>query len=257
MECFEKRIITNLDTGGLQMNWGNHQAIVELTELIAKRKDFGAILADGVKVAAEKIGKGSYKYAMHIGGQEIPYHDPRLQYHLATTYRMDATPARHMQGEGNHPPGISQPIDPKTFSGRGVYHLRGQAMTHVMNSVGMCSLVHILFQDISDFIGTVNATTGWDTNLEELVKTGDRITTLRHAFNLREGINPLQYHFPERLLGRPKLTTGPTAGVEVDEVTLLKDYLIAEDWDLKTAIPSKSKLISLGLDDVAKELKIA
>ncbi len=77
IECYENGIITKKDTGGLEMKWGDHKAIVAMTEKLGKREGFGDILADGVKIAAKKIGKGSEKYAMHIGGQEVPAHDSR------------------------------------------------------------------------------------------------------------------------------------------------------------------------------------
>jgi aldehyde:ferredoxin oxidoreductase len=254
IECYENGIITKEDTGGIEMKWGNHGAIVAMTDLIARRRGFGAVLADGVKVAAERIGKGSEKYAIHIGGQELPMHDPKKGYHFYTTYVMDATPARHMQGETNHPPGVWNPYDAQSFTGRGDAHLRGAALTHVQNCAGTCSFVYFCLEHINDFIETVNAITGWETNLEELVVVGDRIGTIRHAFNLREGINPLQLKIPGRMVGKPALTAGPLKGIAIDEETLLRDYLNAEDWDLKTAMPSKSKMMSLDLEDVAETL---
>jgi len=82
----------------------------------------------------------------------------------------------------------------------------------------------------------------------------ERISNIRQAFNIREGLNPLEFKVPDRVLGRPPLKEGPLAGVTVDEDTLIKDCLTAMDWDLKTAKPSKKKLLELGLEDVAKVL---
>jgi len=106
MELYEKGILTQQDTGGIDLKWGNHQAIVTLTEKIVKREGLGDILADGVKKAAEKIGKGSEQYAVHVGGQEPGMHDPRLPrgngYPMsAARYQMDATPGRHMLSFGS------------------------------------------------------------------------------------------------------------------------------------------------------------
>ena len=78
IECYENGLITREDTGGIEMTWGNHKAIVAMTEKLARREGFGDILADGVKAAAEKIGKGADKFAMHIQGQEFPAHDPNM-----------------------------------------------------------------------------------------------------------------------------------------------------------------------------------
>ena len=83
IECYENGIITKEDTEGLELTWGNHRAIVEMTEKLARREGFGDILADGVKAAAERIGKGAEQYAMHVQGQEFPAHDPKFGYHWA------------------------------------------------------------------------------------------------------------------------------------------------------------------------------
>ena len=96
--------------------------------------------------------------------------------------------------------------------------------------------------------------TGWDVTNEELLKTGERIANIRQAFNIREGLNPLTFKVSDRVLGKPPLKAGPLAGVTIDEDTLIKEYLAAMDWDLKTAKPSKRKLLELGLADVAQEL---
>jgi aldehyde:ferredoxin oxidoreductase len=87
-----------------------------------------------------------------------------------------------------------------------------------------------------------------------LIETGERISNLRQAFNIREGLNALESKLPDRVLGKPPLKEGPVAGVTVDEDTMIKEYLTVMDWDLKTAKPSKKKLLELGLEDVAREL---
>ena len=100
----------------------------------------------------------------------------------------------------------------------------------------------------------MRAVTGWEVTIEELLKTGERITNIRHAFNIREGLNPLNWKIPDRVLGRPPQREGPLAGITVDDDIMVKEYLAVMDWDLETAKPSKRKLLELGLDDVAKDL---
>jgi aldehyde:ferredoxin oxidoreductase len=100
----------------------------------------------------------------------------------------------------------------------------------------------------------MSAVSGWDFTVEEVIKTGERITNMRHAFNIREGLNPLQYKISGRIMGNPPPKEGPLKGVTVDEETMDREYLTALDWDLKTTKPSKKKLQELGLDDVAKVL---
>ena len=100
----------------------------------------------------------------------------------------------------------------------------------------------------------MKAVTGWEVTNEEMLKTGERIANIRQAFNIREGLNPLRFMVPDRVLGKPPLKEGPVAGITIDEDTLIKEYLTAMDWDLKTARPSKKRLLELELADVAQEL---
>jgi aldehyde:ferredoxin oxidoreductase len=241
------------------MTWGNHKAIVAMTEKIARREGFGAVLADGVKVAAEKIGKGADQYAMHIQGQELPAHDPKHGFNYATGYRLDPTPARHFVGSElseapAHPPGLLPRFDSKSFAGRAEAHKIGSSFHQAVVCAGMCLFVYWTFPSVEPVAEFMNAVTGWDVTNDELLKTGERISNIRQAFNIREGLNPLEFKVPDRVLGRPPQKEGPLAGITVDEDTLVKEYLAAMDWDLKTAKPSKKKLQELGLEDVAQEL---
>ena len=257
MECYEKGLITKKDTGGIELTWGNHKAVVALTEQIGRREGLGDILADGVKIAAQKIGKGAAECAIHVGGQEVPGHNPIATSALTATYLTNATPARHTQGsEEHHNKGLLPEVNRQLYSGRGEAHARGSNFQHALMCSGYCLFVNSAFPTadvIADFLRPV---TGWDITTEELVKTGERIENMRQAFNLREGISLSQFKISGRLLGKPPKTAGPTAGVTVDEATLVKEYYKAMGWDLKTGKPSKKKLEELGLGDVAKELKL-
>ncbi len=238
IECFENGILTAKDTGGVDLRWGDHRALVAMTEKLARNEDVGAILAQGVKVAAERIGRGADKFAVHAGGQELGMHDPKLAGMGGSTsaarYQMDATPGRHTQSFG---PGASR--------------------THFINSSGMC-LFGAGFGPPPPggdrLVGMLNAVTGWDCTPEEIAKTGERIGTLRHAFNLREGINPLKWFVHPRIAGRPPLQAGPLAGVSADIEAQAHWALGTLDWDRISTKPSKAKLLSLGLDDVARDL---
>ncbi len=236
IECYENGLITKKDTDGIELTWGNDKAIVAMTEKMARREGFGDILADGVKVAAERIGKGAEQYAVHIGGQELGMHDPKLPYvsrsdaPSAARYQMDATPGRHTQGFG-----------PSGFRG------------HVVNASGLCSFGYGV--DPTKYIaGFMSAVTGWDCSMDELLKAGERIANMRHAFNLREGINPLELKVHPRIIGKPPYETGPLAGVTADIEAQNYWNLGALDWDRVTTKPSKKKLLELGLEDVAKDL---
>jgi len=257
IECFQKGLITKQDTGGLELDWGNHKQIVILTEQMAKREGFGALLADGSRLAAERIGKGSSQYAIHIGGQEIGFHDTRspMRWSQVVSHQLDATPARHTQGhEGLAAPGLLPEFNDETFGGRGQVHRIASDMFHVINSLGLCQIMYACLPHIDAVVSFVNAATGWNTTIEELIETGERICTLRHAFNLRDGINPLQRQVPGRAIGKPPLTGGPNSGIVVDEKTLISDYLTAMRWDDRTCRPARNRLIELGLDEVASDL---
>ncbi len=233
MELYENGILTKEDTDGIDLKWGNHLGIVAMTGKLANREGLGDILADGVKIAAEKIGGGAEKFAVHIGGQELGMHDPKLSGPWipmpAARYQMDATPGRHTARFG--PPGFSN---------------------YIVNVAGLCMFSGFAFND--RWIGMFNAVTGWNYSIEDLSKAAERVANIRHAFNLREGINELQWTVHPRIIGKPPQTAGPLAGVTADIEA--QDYwcLGALDWDRVTSKPSKAKLLSLGLDDVAKDL---
>jgi aldehyde:ferredoxin oxidoreductase len=236
IECYENGILTKKDTGGIELSWGNHRSIIDMTWKLARREGLGDVLADGVKIAAEKIGRGSEKYAVHIGGQELGMHDPKLVGPMgagrpsAARYQLEPTPGRHMQGFG-----------PSGFQ------------THVINASGICLIAGYggAGERIAKFIGAV---TGWDRSLDELLKAGERMLNIRHAFNLREGINPLKLYVHPRIIGDPPQTEGPLANVRADIEAQNYWNLGALDWDRVTTKPSKAKLMSLGLADVASDL---
>jgi len=255
IECYENGLITKADTDGIELTWGNHQAIVAMTEKLARREGFGDVLADGVKVAAEKIGKGADQYAMHIGGQELPMHDPKFRLGYAISYVLDATPARHTQGaEGVRPRGLTLPPTPRdrnVFTGRGEAHRILMNVMHVVNTAGLC----MFGMDTAGFPwipAFVNAVTGWEWDEAQLLKTGERIAALRSAFNAREGIKMTALKVPGRVFGKPAQKEGPLAGVEIDEKTLHREYLEAAGWDVNTGWPTESAVEALGLADVAR-----
>ncbi len=254
IECFENGLVSKADTGGIEMTWGNHKSLVTMLEKMVKREGFGDILADGVKIAAKKIGKGAEKYAIHIQGQEIPAHSPMAGFHWPATYIANATPARHTQGSEGFSQELMPEYDRGSFSGRGQAHKTGTCHQHALMCCGMCLFVMGSLPSNHVMTEFIKAVTGWDITTDELLVTGERIENVRQAFNIREGLNLLQYEIPGRILGKPPQKEGPLAGITVDADTLVKEYLAAMDWDLETARPSEKKLKELGLDDVAQEL---
>jgi len=238
MECYENGIITSKDTEGIELTWGNHHAMIAILEKMVKREGFGDVLADGVKKAAERIGRGSEKFAVHVGGQEPGMHDPRLQGHnhagtpSAAMYWLNSTPGRHTQAFGV-----------PSF------------INHINNSMGICMIPNDFTSNPEQTITSMAAAiTGWDLTIEELLETGDRIGTMRHVFNLREGLNPLKHFIHGRIWGNPPLTEGPLAMVTCDLEAEAYWHLGQLDWDRITTKPSRKKLLKLGLNDIADEL---
>ena len=245
MECYENGIITKADTDGVELTWGNDRALIAMLQKIVRREGFGDVLADGVRIAAERIGRGAEQFAVHIGGQEPGAHDPKLPTHplqtpthpTSTVYRMDATPGRHTQGFG-----------PSGF------------IRHLNNAMGTC-LIIFLEPSLEDpilqgpyAVDMMRAVTGWDRSREELLRAGERIANMRHVFTLREGINPLERFVHPRIIGRPPQKEGPLAGISLDMEAETYWNLGALDWDRFTTKPSRKKLLELGLYDIAEEL---
>jgi aldehyde:ferredoxin oxidoreductase len=265
MKCYEEGLICAKDTGGIELRWGDPQAIVALLEKMVRREGFGDLLADGVKRAAGKIGRGAERYAVHIGGQELPAHDSRFEPSMASIYINDATPGRHGQASQYCvPPKLAELKKDIDFSfsfgnKRDLYTGRAKAqrilsnLFHCVSSLGMC-LWGYLSTEVTFMPECYSAVTGWDVDLDELIDTGERIGTLRLAFNIREGISPKTLRFPPIALGVPPLGDGPTKGITVDLEALSREYFAEMDWDWETGKPTRKKLKALGLDWLANDV---
>jgi aldehyde:ferredoxin oxidoreductase len=255
LECYEKGLINRQDADGLEMTWGNHHSIIAMLEKLARREGFGHILADGVKKAAERIGKGSDQYAMHVQGQEYAAHDPRRSYPFAAAYHLDATPGRHTRDSGMGLAGLEKPpFDPNSFSGRAPAQKVGMMYFHVVDSSGCCHFVIGSTGKSEVVINFINAATGWGVGMDEVLRTGERIANIRHCFNIREGLNVMEYKIPGRMIGKPPLKEGPTAGKTVDIEMVQREFCQAMDWDTQTARPSRQKLADLDMDYAAKAI---
>lgn len=258
MECYEKGLIATADTDGLELNWGDHAVMVTLLHRIGRREGFGAVLADGVRVASQKIGKGSEEFAMHVNGQELAMHDPRLLPSYANTYQSGAAPGRHTDGGGYLVENYGgfrgmemEPHDKYEYSGKAPAHRALANFNQVVNSAGVC-IFGALMLNATVLPEFLTAVTGSEWDLERVLEAGDRIATMRIAFNAREGLNVADWKLPGRTLG--PLETGPTGGIVVDSDTQVREYMELMEWDSKTGKPTRDKLCRLGLADVAADL---
>ncbi len=255
IECFENGLITKDQTDGLELTWGNAEAIVALTEKIGKREGFGDKLADGVAAAAKNLGDIGLEYQIHVDGEEIPAHDPKFLPDLATVYLLSPTPGRHTQGgELIAPPGLNLPeADKYTYTGKAESHYKLMTLMEVVNAAGLCMFGYVSYP-LASLAEQLSAATGEAYDLDKLYEIGMRIFTLRHAFNLREGINPLKRNVPGRLVGEPPLKEGNVKEITVDYKTLNREFLEYVGWDTETAVPSEDSLRKLRLEFLVPDM---
>ncbi len=257
MECFEKGVIDTKATGGLKLEWGNSEAILKLTEMIIQREGLGDLLADGVRRASERLGNGSAAYAMHAGGQELPMHDSRLDPGYALAYQCEPTPGRHtiscylyaqVFGMKRIFPDLSARLrraKGKTAKNVQLY-TAASVFTQIMNGSGIC-----MFGALTGplpVLEYINAVTGWDLGPEDYYRIGERILSLRKAFNAREGIRPRDQRLHARALGQPPLSKGPLKGMTVDMEGLEEEFFRTVGWDPATGGPTREKMQELEID---------
>jgi aldehyde:ferredoxin oxidoreductase len=250
MECYERGIIGKKETDGIELKWGSAPAIMALLEKIVKREGLGDVLADGVKRAAERIGQGSEEFAIHVHGQEVPYHDPRFLHSRGMAYIADPTPARHMvshvmnhvEGGLDFGPYPELPI-PEDEAAK--YAVAGN-YSYTFVASGLCFMAYHPGFPLVEFISAV---TGWDFKAEETITTGQRIQTLRQAFNARDGLLPTEFSLPKRIA--EPTATGPFSKTRVDFKALRDGYYEAMGWDRETGYPQEQTLSELGLKALA------
>jgi aldehyde:ferredoxin oxidoreductase len=273
MECYEKGLITKKDTDGLDLTWGNHEAIVKLVEQMARREGIGNLLAEGSRKAAEKLGGGAEEFAMHVKGMEFPLHDARgMKGHglaIATSNRG----ACHLQVEtddmfeGQLAPDIG--IDEKTFPKEHRDRLYAGP-----EKVKLVKIIADLFATFDSLVickwttypcggyktqtlaDVVAVATGWNFTIDELMETGERIFNLCRAFNIREGITRKDDKLPKRF--SEPLPEGPYKGETFSEDVfkrMLTQLYKLRGWDEKTGVPTRKKLEELELGYVADNLE--
>jgi aldehyde:ferredoxin oxidoreductase len=258
IECYENQLIGRADTDGLELTWGNHDAIVGMTDKLCKREGFGDVLADGVVAAAARIGRGSEEFAVHVGGQELAMHDPKVFPGLAVTYQVDPTPGRHTQSTEDWTPsfvGVTA-HDVLDYRGRGADHLKAVAYQQIVNCSGLCQLATEAY-DAEGILAFMTAVTGWEYTVDRLLLDGERILTLRHLFNLREGLNPVDLTVPSRMVGLPPQEEGPLAGVTVGHKEMVGEFYECVGWNVRSSMPSDATLERLGLRELVRRFGIA
>ena len=263
LECFENGLLTEEDTDGLKLTWGNTRAIVKLIEKMVMREGIGDLLADGSKRAAEKLGKNSIQYSMNAGGQDLPMHDSRLDPGHAVHYSGDPQPGRHTSGsflfyelyqlwkkvDGLPAPGLLSSKGTKYRADRekALVSAANARYTQLYNGAGLCMFGAFLGAPRIPVFDWLNAATGWKKSPNEYMEIGGRIHTLRQAFNVKQGLDPRTFKVPGRALGRPAQDHGPNKGRSVPLEALVADYWRELGWD-EEGKPGPAAMKDLGID---------
>lgn len=248
MECFEEGVLSKEELDGIELKWGDGNAIVAMAEKIAKNEGVGAVLAKGSQAAAEHFGKG-HEYLVVASGIEEPQHDGRLAYGLTRTYQYDPTPGRHVKGGlGMAPSGPD--FD---YATTGVPDMMGVVAQEICNSSGYC-MFGMMASPPDAIMKLVMAVTGFTYTEQEIAALGRRMFNMRHAFNLREGKRRKDFTLSKRFYESDPPAYGPLAGVKVDHERLADNFFEAMGWD-KDMVPAKETLETLGgLDAVVRDL---
>ncbi|GAB6095567.1 aldehyde ferredoxin oxidoreductase family protein [Desulfatiferula olefinivorans] len=265
LECYEAGILTKEDTGGLDLSWGNSDAIVALIEKMVKREGIGHVLADGVKQAVLRIGKGSEAFAVHAGGQEPAMHDSRNDPGFALHYSVEPTPGRHTLGSHLYyemyqlwkvVKGIPW-IPPMYLKGSKYKNPERQAAIGAVNSrfmtlvncTGACLFGSFIGAKRFRLFDWMNAATGWRLSPNDYMDLAGDIHTVKQAFNVKHGIEPKDCKISDRALGRPAQNEGANKGRTIEIEAMMTHYWQAFGWDPETGKPGKD--VMQKLSDVA------
>jgi aldehyde:ferredoxin oxidoreductase len=264
MECYEKGILKKGETGGMDLRFGNVEAMIRMVEMIGMREGLGDILADGISSAAEKFGKGADRFAMHVKGMPLPFHEPRGKVGVGLGYAVSPTGPDHMEFPHDpfwateagiallRPLGILEPVDVLDLGPKKVrLFIYLQQYWDLLNSLGVCMFTTKPFgpQTFNGIVDYVKAVTGWETSLFDLLKVGERHATMARIFNLREGFTSKDDTLPDRLF--TPMEGGNLKGKKIDKEQFSKaieTYYVMMGWDSETGIPKKEKLAELDLD---------
>jgi len=268
MECFEKGIITQGDTEGLELRFGNKETALQLIEMIALRQGLGDVLADGFPKAISIWGKESQNLAVHVKNQPYPGHMPRVKPSQALMYAVNPFGADHMSSEHDW----IAVADNDISRGLGITHftewgsldeatvratMLSQFYYSLMDTMALCHFPWgpgSLYQ-YNDVARLVRAVTGWDMTFWELMRAGERKINVAKAFNFREGFDRSHDVLSKRSF--EPLQGGTAKGKKVNKAAHKRAvdlYYAMMQWNVRTGAPSKGKLFELGLGWVAEAL---
>jgi len=266
MELYEKRELTKRETDGLELKWGNGEAILALIKKIASREGFGNLLADGVRRAAEKLGKGK-EIALHVKGLEIIQADPRGLKGYGLGYAVASRGGDHLRsepfielrddpGRGMEMFGVPEATLRLACKGKGKLVHYFENWCAVIDSLEVCknlaeNMELLQFDRAAEITKVV---TGFDFTEEGIFEIGQRIVNLERAYIVREGVRRRDDYLPARFLKEP-LPDGHSKGAVFEMEPILNEYYAERKWDLRTGIPKAESLRKIGLGYVIEDLK--
>lgn len=256
IECYEKGLLSKSDTDGLELMWGNDNAIVNLVQKIGDREGLGALLADGAKKAAEKIGGGSNKFCIEVKGLDLPFHDPRAFSSWAVAYATSPRGGCHIcaptfwleRGITFPDLGYDTALDRFSNEGKGAWTKVFQDFCEALESLVVCKFSLYANLRGPDFVEMVRLTTGWRISLDEMLQIGERIFNVKRLILNRLGITRKDDVLPERTTTM-SLAEGGTKGHLPELKPMLDDYYLSRGWD-ENGVPTYEKLRSLGIDQI-------
>jgi aldehyde:ferredoxin oxidoreductase len=253
MDCYENGILTKKDFGGIEANFGNSEALLQLLEKMGTREGIGDILADGVRIAAEKIGKGADKLAQHIKGLEVTGYDLRCLKTAALGFAVSFRGADHNR-HGAYAFDVKGKVDRlKAEKGRGKMVRDMEDTYALIDSLIICKFSRgTYYKELGDMAKLYNLVTGIEMTAEELKKSGERINTVARLINIREGLGRKDDTLPWKVMNMPIPDDGPVKGAVVTQEELdllLDDYYESRGWTLE-GVPTAEKLKELGMDDL-------
>jgi len=260
MDLYENGILTKEKTDGLDLKFGNHEALIEMVKKIGSRDGWlGDVLAEGTKKAAEKIGKGAEKYANHIKGLELPGYDIRGLKTAALGFAVSFRGACHLRA-GSYSPDVKGKVNRFAIEkGRGKIVMDGEDLYNVIDSLILCKFSRGTYYDgIEDMTNYYTLATGIKVSPEDLRIAGERINNLAKLFNIREGVGAREFDsLPPKIMTVPIPDEGVAKGsvVNQEEFDLgLDDYYAVRGWTRK-GIPTIEKLKELNLEEYASIVK--
>jgi aldehyde:ferredoxin oxidoreductase len=253
MDCYENGILSQTDLGGIDAKFGNSEALIQLLEKMGKREGIGDVLAEGVRIAGQKIGKGAEKLAQHIKGLEVTGYDLRCLKTAALGFAVSFRGADHNR-HGAYAFDVKGKVDRlKAEKGRGKMVRDMEDVYALIDSFIVCKFSRgTYYKELPDMAKLYSLVTGIDITPEELKKSGERINTIARLINIREGLGRKDDTLPWKVMNVPIPDEGPVKGAFVSQEELnllLDDYYESRGWTLE-GVPTAEKLKEIGMDEL-------